>query len=600
MASYDTMKAANISSRQLLHDFVESRRGTVVCLGLIGILSIILGGLIWLAQEKDEPHQRFRDGFEMLRHQEAEWDAELLSLQLGIVPNYDAVTNAGRDVSLGLARLNTFAESEKALVSLVPAIKAYRETVAQKGRLSEQVKASYAMLRNSIGILPTAVSDAYEHSDVLAILDGANKRAADLITECLTGMVSFTTSPTPLLRDAIQGRIKATRDAAKSLSPELAEAIERILVQIEVAIRERQRSNDLLLALAAVPTGAAAESVQSQLQSLDATDAWIKSRLWELAAIVGSLLALSFIAITFAVRQEFYRLDKDNRMLQQVKENAEEQIMQSAKLSALGQMVAGITHEINTPLAYVKAVFELIKERVIEEYTMTGEAGSGESDEGAEWREELKVLLDDGLHGLEEMATLVQTMKSFSRLDKGNIESFSVEEVIESALLISRPQLKYVADVNREFDSLPHIVGSASQLRQVLLNLIMNAMDAMAALDRRGLLTLRTRVTSSDTVQIDVCDNGPGIPEENLSKIFDPFFTTKPVGKGTGMGLSICYRIIENHGGTIFVNSKPGKGTVFSLNLPRQSERFSEVPGKSAEESDSSKRSEATQRMGAA
>jgi signal transduction histidine kinase len=98
----------------------------------------------------------------------------------------------------------------------------------------------------------------------------------------------------------------------------------------------------------------------------------------------------------------------------------------------------------------------------------------------------------------------------------------------------------------------------------------------MTAMDRRGILTLRTRITSSDTVQIDVCDNGPGIPEDVIGKIFDPFFTTKPVGQGTGMGLSICYRIVENHGGTITVSSKPGKGTVFTITLPRQGEKFPE------------------------
>ena len=191
------------------------------------------------------------------------------------------------------------------------------------------------------------------------------------------------------------------------------------------------------------------------------------------------------------------------------------------------------------------------------------------------------MLVDDGLHGIEEITTLVRTMKNFSRLDKGQIESFSVEEGLESALLIARSQLKYVAEAKREFDTVPQIMCSPSQIRQVFLNLIVNAVDAMATMDRRGVLTLRTRITSSDTVQIDISDNGPGISDDVIGKIFDPFFTTKPVGQGTGMGLSICYRIIENHGGTITVNSKPGKGTVFTITLPRQGEslpKLDEVP----------------------
>jgi len=131
-------------------------------------------------------------------------------------------------------------------------------------------------------------------------------------------------------------------------------------------------------------------------------------------------------------------------------------------------------------------------------------------------------------------------------------------------------------------------MGSPSQLRQVLLNLIVNAADAMKGMDRRGVLTVRTRLTSSDTVQIDVCDNGSGIPEDIAGRIFDPFFTTKAVGEGTGMGLSICYRIIENHGGTIAVNSKPGKGTVFTIVLPRQGEHFSRTEDQMQEPSQES------------
>ncbi|MFB9951865.1 ATP-binding protein [Rhizobium puerariae] len=556
-----------------IRELFASRRSWAACIGLIVALSACLGWLVWRIQTTDRSASDFRSRFENIRALDGRWDREILSIQLGIAPNYDAVTQAARDMKMRLAALKEMVETHASLAGLQPAIEGYANAVNDKAWLSEQVKASYAMLRNSVSVLPNAISDSYRDADVLQILPGINKRAADLITETITGMVSFTISPTPLLRDAIQGRIATTRAAMQQMPADLARTVERFLVQIEVVVEERQRGNQLMLQVTEVPTAAAADRIQAQLVALENSDAGAEERLWNFALLVSALIVLSFAAFVFALRSRFAQLDNDNRMLIQANQDVEEQLMQSAKLSALGQMVAGITHEINTPLAYVKAVFELIKERVLSEFD-----NKQADEESRGTHDELEVLLNDGLHGLEEMATLVRTMKNFSRLDKGHIESFSVEEGIESALLIARPQLKYVADVKREFDGVPSIMGSPSQLRQVILNLIVNAVDAMSTLDRRGTLTLRTRLTSSDTVQIDVADNGPGIPEDVLARIFDPFFTTKPVGEGTGMGLPICYRIIENHGGTITVNSKPGRGTVFTITLPRQDEKSPALP----------------------
>ena len=572
-------RKAKILKKMSFDDFVASNRAWAACVVLIAVLSLGLGGLVWLLQTPNQSLPRFQDHFQALRDQEATWNSAILSLQLGIAANYDAVSNAGHDMKVGTIELQDLASSDPALSPLLPDVKTFRQSVEKKEWLSEQVKASYAMLRNSATVIPQAISDAYQQVDVQEPIASLNRSPSDLITQTITGMTSFTITPTPQLRGMIQRQIAATRAATGTLSPELSAAVERFLVQIEVVTREREHGNELMLAVAAVPTGAAADRIETVFQSLQESHNDAQRDLQLLALLLSALLVITFAAFVFVLWRRFVQLDEDNRMLLQVNKDVEEQLMQSAKLSALGQMVAGITHELNTPLAYVRAVFELIRERVLARPELVAEAGSGrvESEAVREWREELQVLLDDGLHGLDEMTTLVRTMKNFSRLDKGHIETFSVEEGLESALLIARPQLKYVADVKCEFDSVPEISGSSSQLRQVFLNLIVNAGQAMASRERRGLLTVRTRITSSDMVQIDVCDNGCGIPEENLGKIFDPFFTTKPVGEGSGMGLSICYRIVENHGGTIAVNSKLGKGTVFTITLPRQDEKYSPI-----------------------
>ncbi len=564
-----------------LRDFFGSKWSWIACTGLVILFAACLTWMVWQMQDPDKTMPDFRARFESARITEARWDKEVLSIQLGIAPNYDSVTEAARDMKIRMAKLAQQTQDHASLAGLSATVDEYKRAIEHKAWLSEQVKASYAMLRNAVSVLPNAISDSYEAQEVLQILPNANKRTADLITEAITSMVSFTISPTPLLHSAMQERNASLRAATRTMPPDLRRTIERFLVQIEVVIAERRRGNDLMLQITSVPTTVAADRIQTVLLSLERANEDRLQRLWGTALLLAALLTLSFTLLVFTLRSRFMKLDNDNRLLVQANQDVEEQLVQSAKLSALGQMVAGITHEINTPLAYVKAVFELIKERLLPEHEndVLGDLDEDLSEETRrEMREELEMLLNDALHGLEEMATLVRTMKNFSRLDKGRIDSFSVEEGIESALLIARPQLKYVADVTREFDGVPTIVGSPSQLRQVILNLIVNAVDAMATLGRRGMLTIRTRLTSLDTVQIDVCDNGPGIPEDVLGRIFDPFFTTKPVGEGTGMGLSICYRIIENHGGTITVSSKPGRGTIFTITLPRQDEKSSAIP----------------------
>ncbi|WP_162895107.1 ATP-binding protein [Rhizobium terrae] len=572
--------------KDTIKDFTASKGFRIACVSLIALLSAGLGGVVWVMRSPDNSLPALQQQFDAIRSLEAQWDTEVLSLQLGIVANYDAVANGTRNIQLSLSRLRTTIAANPAFAPLQTDLQVYLEAVDRKSWLTEQVKASYAMLRNAVSVLPDAIAETFEQPAVMQPMATTTKRMSDLITEVVAGMMSFMTSPTPLLRNSVQERIATVRDQAQFLQPELVGSIERFLAQLEVTIRERQKGNELMLALTSVPTDAAATQVQAALRAMENTYAQRYSLFWYLSVIICAMILIVFIIFMFALKLSFAKLDEDNRMLQQANEDVEERLMQSAKLSSLGQMVAGITHEINTPLAYVKAVFELIKERLLEEDKARSNVSRGDSDDGLPRGEELEMLLDDGLHGLNEIATLVRTMKNFSRMDKGIIESFSVEEGIESALLIAKPQLKYVAEVRREFDGVPAIMGSSSQLRQVFLNLIVNAAEAMAETGQRGLLTVRTRITSSDTVEIDVCDTGPGISEEQLNKIFDPFYTTKAVGKGTGMGLSICYRIIENHGGTIAVNSRPGKGAIFTITLPRQDEKHS-VPISWADAEDS-------------
>jgi len=182
--------------------------------------------------------------------------------------------------------------------------------------------------------------------------------------------------------------------------------------------------------------------------------------------------------------------------------------------------------------------------------------------------DEVATLLEDGIHGIDQIAEIVQNLKNFSRLDRAKISEFSVQAGLDSTLLLARHLLKGKVEVRKEYGAVRAIHGSPSQINQVFLNIVTNAVQAMPQRAEPNVLTLRTAMDDAGTVRVEIQDNGSGIPKDVMSKIFDPFFTTKPIGQGTGMGLSISYKIIQEHGGRILVDSEPGIGTVFTILLP--------------------------------
>ena len=265
-------------------------------------------------------------------------------------------------------------------------------------------------------------------------------------------------------------------------------------------------------------------------------------------------------------------------------------LVQTEKMSSLGQMVAGIAHEINTPLAYVKASLASVKDRLPHVESIVAECGKlvamlerGDvpdtelsaqfarvSTLSAKFRAEseagdLAHLTNDGLHGIDQIAEIVVNLKNFSRVDRSKLQRFNLNEGIESTLVIARNMVKHKT-VHKQLREIPLVECSPSQINQVFLNLVTNA--AQATDDVSGEITVTTGVAQGGQVRVDVSDNGHGIPEAILAKIFDPFFTTKEVGQGTGLGLSIAYKIVQEHGGRIEVKSTVGRGTTFSVFLP--------------------------------
>lgn len=268
---------------------------------------------------------------------------------------------------------------------------------------------------------------------------------------------------------------------------------------------------------------------------------------------------------------------------------SQSQLVQSEKMASLGQMVAGVAHEINTPLGYVQNNIEMAQTAydqlngLNEEYEkLMALLQSPELDEAAMHsqfshiqavrtafvatfpREDMKGLFADSLYGLGQISEIVSNLKNFSRLDQAMVSNIDINQCVESTLVIANNLIKHKVEVIRDFGVLPKVSCAPSQINQVLLNLVTNAAHAI---EGRGRIMIST-LSDGQFVHVIIKDNGKGIPADNLSKIFDPFFTTKPIGEGTGLGLSITFKIIRDHQGYIRVKSQVGKGTAFCVSLP--------------------------------
>jgi signal transduction histidine kinase len=224
-------------------------------------------------------------------------------------------------------------------------------------------------------------------------------------------------------------------------------------------------------------------------------------------------------------------------------EESQRQLIQSEKLASLGQLAAGIAHEINNPLTNISNNAQMLQQEV-----------------GGRAAKRLKVIEEN----IDKASRIVRNLLDFSRAPEFHPEFIDITLLLEKSLEFMEHDLKRIEVVKRFSKNLPEVLVDPLQIQQVFVNLITNACQAMP---NGGRLTLTTDSTDK-TVEVRISDTGEGIPKEHMDKIFDPFFTTRKVGKGTGLGLSISYRIIDRHGGRIKVESEVGKGSTFIIELP--------------------------------
>lgn len=258
-------------------------------------------------------------------------------------------------------------------------------------------------------------------------------------------------------------------------------------------------------------------------------------------------------------------------------------IVQQEKMASIGQLAAGVAHEINNPMGFISSNLGTMRKylgRLAEHVAFVSNAIDSLPDDEfrqglREQRKTLKIdyliedgkeLIDESLEGAERVRSIVQNLKSFSRVDESECKPVDINDCLESTIKIVWNEVKYKATLIRDLETLPLIRCYPQQLNQVFMNLLVNASQAI---ETQGEIRVRTW-HEGDSVYASVGDTGCGIPEKVLNRIFEPFFTTKEVGKGTGLGLSITYDIIKKHKGDIIVESRPGDGTTFTIRLPIQ------------------------------
>ena len=577
-------------------------------LTVIGLLAF----LVYRTQAVDSQlHNEQTTALRELRQIDIRLDINVLRSRMGLNNDYDPLSAPVSQIDALCSHLSELLGNDGSTLKSLPELRAVFD---QKLRVIDQFKAQNAILRNSLHYVPT-VSDEIQ----LLIRKNAEagspalKRLNDMLVRVLNDTLRYNLMPDSATSRQIQISLAQMQRELPLYPEEIAAATQGFINHVHVILRQRAVEIMLMARLGEIPVPSLIEQMGKALDQEFALQMQEIDHYRNYLAIYSAFLLC--IVFYFAMRlvSSFRMIARANQQLQEVNEFLEQrvrertadlrsaledlkaseaQLIQSEKMASLGQMVAGVAHEINTPLGYVRSSIETLSTQINEKVrhfcqdaqALLNAMYTGRVDEAriaaclsaahrssgelkGSFFDDVAAMLRDGLYGIDQIRDMVLNLKNFSRLDRSRVTLFRIEDGIESTLQLARQQIEHLK-ITKDFGTTTPLRCSPSQINQVFLNIITNAAQAVSPKD--GLIRISTWMQDTSHVVIEIADNGKGISSENLKKIFDPFFTTKAIGQGTGLGLSIAYKIIQKHGGQIEVSSREGKGSAFLITLPTE------------------------------
>lgn len=537
-----------------------------------------------------------------LQQLNAEFDKEIAKARLSLDSEPTALIDAQKKFE---EAATTFSEGSNVLSAIDPTVNNALNDYFQALRQKEQLLQEYpGQLHDFTGKFHEMREQSDEVLSGLSVTQKGNtrKQVMSLMVEATT----YCIQAAPTNGDYLD-RLSSTLAETDGGDAALRSKLQRLTSVVQSVRSAKDNLQSKSQAILAVPVADALQKLLNDYYLYYGTQESSISRYRLLLAIYASAMLLVFAIVGWRLRYSYRELDDSNAKLQDINAHLEEsvqsrtrelskalgdlrtqqaQLVQSEKMASLGQMVAGVAHEINTPLGYARSNVETVRESAggmraliqgYEDAIKNPGAGLAALEETRRrWNpeeslEEIDMLLGDADHGLQQIAELVMSLKDFSRVDRSMTELFDLNDGLDVALKICQNQIKGRIEIEKNYGELPRIPCAPSQLNQVFLNILNNAAQAI---EGEGTIKISTR-DSGDNVEIAITDSGCGMDAQTQAHIFEPFFTTKDVGKGTGLGLSIVFKIIEDHRGTIGVKSTLGEGTEFLITLPKR-------PGKSA------------------
>ena len=570
-------------------------------------------------------HDRYDRGIQRLKQLDTAFNVDVLKARFRLLNNYDGFAEQLREsaeTAKDLRRVPEFVgPAGRARLELTLAD--FSRLLAEKQEGIEDFKTQNSVVRNSLSYFPTAGSELVRKAS--AAPDGRDLQLA--FDELMRLILVYSLTAEEELEPQIQASITKVRAwAAAHPAHADTDIVLGLVAHARTLLSRKPKVDALTTRLVSLPTGAEADAMLATYQE-EFARALQSTQAYRLALFIGCVGLLGGIAwairalrqsnrlLEHRVQERTSELSGKNAELQaeiserkkaeEERQRMELQLRHAQKMESIGQLAAGIAHEINTPTQFIGDNTRFIRDAFgdlkpllaaqarlhaaalagpVPPALLAEVAAAAKAADLDYLAEEIPKALGQSLDGIERVTNIVRAMKEFSHPGTTEKTALDLNRAIESTLTVCRSEWKYVAELVTEFDAgLPPVPVLPGEFNQVVLNIVINATHAIADVvgngGGKGTITVGTR-QDGDWAEVRIRDSGTGIPEHARERVFDPFFTTKGVGKGTGQGLAIAHSVVvEKHGGTLRFETETGKGTTFVIRLPL---RFSSQERKAA------------------